>query len=196
MRHHAPGPAAARLAFIQVANGYNATRARVDDAYRRMRELDSVRHSPADARAAADELAAALRVATATVTSALRLLDRRAPIPRHRLHRRPRATRSVPSDVAAWSAELVRLTRIGVWLRRTTLDDPGVHVPTTVRVVDYAARGPRIPGLGFDTRKAAQVPDPQIGVDLQAIIDSTCTASSATATLSRTDDMPVTCKAA
>jgi hypothetical protein len=161
-----------------------------------MREFETARLAPSDARAAADDLGTALRAATVTVMSMLRLLDSRAPVPRHRLHRRPKATRSVPADVAAWSAELVRLTEIGVWLRRTTLDEPGVHVPATVRVANYAAIGPHIPGLGFDTGEADQTLDRRIGVDLQTLVDSTCTASSAGATSCRTDDMPVTGKAA
>jgi hypothetical protein len=196
MRHHAADEAAARLVLTEVANDYDATRARVDNTYRRMRELETARHTPADARAVADELAAELRAATVTVTSTLRLLDSRAPVPRHRLHRRANATRSVPPDVAAWSAELVRLTQIGAWLRRTTLDDPGVHVPATVRVASYAAIGPHIPGLGFDTDKAEHVRDRRIGVDLQAIVDSAAISSSVSATSARIDDMPVTGKAA
>lgn len=195
MRQHASELRAGCLALSEGGHGYDAAAGRVDNAYRRMRRLDSARHSPADARAAAVELVAALHAATATVTSALRLLDARAPNPRHRLRRVPRATRSVPPDVAAWSAELVRLTRIGVWLRRATLDDPGVHVPATVRVADYAATGPRVPGLGFDIGGADHLADPQIGVDLHAIVDGRGTASYL-ATSSSRDETPLTGKAA
>lgn len=171
MRHLTPAEPADRFVLAEVTEGYDATRAWVEEAHRRMRALDSARHAPADARAAADELAGALRMATLTVMSALHLLDSSAPVPRHGQHRRLKATRSVPSDVAAWEAELVRLTQIGVWLRRTTLDDPGIHVPATVRVADYAAIGPHIPGLGCATDKAVHVHDRRIGVDLQAVID-------------------------
>jgi hypothetical protein len=79
--------------------------------------------------------------------------------------------RSVPPDVAAWSAELMRLTQIGVWLRRTTLDDPGVHVPATVLVANYAATGPHIPGLEFEAEDDVRSREPRIGVDLQRIVD-------------------------
>ena len=196
MRHRTADESSARLVFTEVATGYDATRARVDNAYRRMRELDSARHAPADARAAAEELDAALRAATVTVASTLRLLDSHAQAPRHRWHRRRKATRSVPPDVAAWSTELVRLTQIGVWLRRATLENLGVHVPTTVRVANSGAIGPHIPGLGFDTDKAAHLRDARIGVDLQASVDSAGISSSAAARPSGADDMPVTAKAA
>lgn len=148
---------------------YDATRARVDDAYHRMRDLESARHLPADARAAARELTAALREAMDTVTRAL-LSEPSASAPRRRWRRR-QATRSVSPDVAAWSAELVRLTRISAWLRRTTLDDLGVHVPMTPCIDDYTATGPDIPGLRVATDVAGDCDGARIGLDLGATLD-------------------------
>lgn len=171
MRNHTTDEVSTHPAVAEIAAGYDATRARVDKAYRRMREIEAAGHAPADARTTSYELLAALREATAMAASALRLLERRAPAPHHRLRRHPKATRSVPPEVAAWSAELVRLTQIGVWLRRTTLDDPGVHVPTTVQVANYAATGPHMPGLEFETEADARSLEPRIGVDLQTIVD-------------------------
>ena len=180
MRHHSTDETATRIA--EVADGYRDTRARVDDAYRRMREIEAAAHVAGVARSTSYELTSTLRDASAMVISALRMLDARPPLPRHRLHGRPKATRSVPSDVQSWSAELLRLTQIDVWLRRTTLDDPGVHVPTTVRVANYAATGPHIPGLEFEPEVDERSREPRIGVDLQTIVDSECAGSSAAAT--------------
>lgn len=183
MRNHTTAAVVPRPLITEIATGYGATQARVEAAYQRMREIEATRHAPTDARTASDELAAALREATATTSLALRLLDARAPAPHHRMHHHPKAIRSVPPDVAAWSAELVRLTQIGVWLRRTTLDDPGVHVPTTVRVANYDATGPHIPGVDFGNQAAADRPGPRIGIDLSATVDGgAATATPATET--------------
>lgn len=127
---------------------YAVHRDRVDAAHERMRKVSADRHRPADARQAAAELTVALRDATAAV---------------HALE---------PPAVRPWSAELVRLAEIGVWLRRTTLDDLGVHIPTVVRVGSYAANGPRIAGLAFGAADSVRLREPRIGVDLQATVDN------------------------
>ena len=171
MRHDASNDVATGTVITEIETEYDAARARVEAALRRMRAIEAAGHAPADARAASDELAVALREATVTVSLALRLLDARAPAAHRRLRGRPKATRSVPSDVAAWSSELVRLTQIGVWLRRVTLDDLGVHVPKTVRVANYAATGPHIPGVDFGSPAVADARGPLIGIDLPAVID-------------------------
>lgn len=127
----------------------------------------------------ATDLAAALRQATATVARALRITEPPPPPSTwHRRWRRPRATRCA----RPWSVELVRLTDIGVWLRRSTLEDPGVRVPTTVRVGSRAANGPHIAGMVFepDDLVAPTLREPRIGVDLQAIIERAGTRSAAT----------------
>jgi hypothetical protein len=152
--------------------GYVAERAHVDAAHTKMRALAAAPHAPAEARLAAQELTDALRQATTTILCVLRLLEPASPA-RHRLPRRRLATRSVPADMAAWSAELLRLTQIGVWLRRTTLDELGVHVPTSVRVGSRAANGPHIAGMIADPDDLVgdTMHEPRIGVDLQAVVD-------------------------
>ena len=65
-----------------------------------------------------------------------------------------------------------RLAEIGVWLRRTTLDDIGVRLPMTVRVPDYAATGPHIAGMDFGNQPAASPGGPHIGIDFAAAIDT------------------------
>jgi hypothetical protein len=164
-----------RPVVTDIVDGYAAARRRVDDAYRRMQQVEAAGHTPADARAAAYALTAALREATAAVTAALRRLDSRPPAARHRLDRRPTATRSDSPDVAALSAELVRLAQIGWWLRRTTLDDPGVHVPTTLRVASYAATSPDVAGLDCEPELDRNAPERLIGVDLTTAVDDAVT---------------------
>jgi hypothetical protein len=160
MRHQTVVRNTTRARPQDVASGYHAARARVADAHRRMREVEAGPHTPGDARTASHELNAALREAKAMVTRTLQQpgLD---------------TTRRVSPDVAAWSAELVRLSELDVWLRRTTLDDLGVHVPTTVRVGCRAANGPHIAGMVADPDDlvAATLHDPRIGIDLQSVVD-------------------------
>ena len=196
MRNHTAAAIVTRPLITEIATRYDATQARVEAAYRRMREIEADRHAPADARTASDELAATLREATATASLALRLLDARAPAPHQRLHRHPKALRSVPPDVAAWSAELMRLTQIGVWLRRTTLDDHGVHVPTTVRVANYAATGPHIPGVDFGNQATVDRHDPQIGIDLPAAVDGSAATATPTTATPVTENAPTVPRAA
>ncbi|HVV77078.1 MAG TPA: hypothetical protein VHC43_13690 [Mycobacteriales bacterium] len=162
----------ARLARCDLASGYETKRDRVDAAHQRMRAITAVPHRPAQAREAARELTDALRVATDAASRALQAAARAEPSPRHHL-RHVRADRSVPAAVRPWSAELVRLAEIGVWLRRTTLDDDGVQLPKTVRVANYAAKGPHIAGLDFGNQAAEPPGGPRIGIDLAATSDAT-----------------------
>ena len=154
---------------------YRQQRQRVDAAMQRMVEITAPLrpHAPAEARATASELTEELRRATTTVSRILHLLQPQPPPPR-RLRRRRKASRSVPADYAAWSAELVRLTEIGEWLRFTTLDYPGIHVPATVEVVGLAATGPDVAGL--TTERADLVTsgstETRVGVDLRAVVDA------------------------
>lgn len=150
---------------------YVVRRDRVDAAYDRMWTLTAQRHSAAEMRAAAARLSEAVRVATAAVLNELKAGAPAADRPRRRWRRRKVSNAPSPAE-RPWSAELMRLTGIEVWLRRTTLDDPGVHVPMTVRVGNYAALGPHIAGLGFDSGDA-RLGEPRIGVDLQAVLDRT-----------------------
>ncbi len=151
-----------------VEAAYRPQRARVDSAYQRVHAAAVAPHPPAQARDAARDLAVALREATATATRALEAVGATtAHRPRHQL-RRGRADRTVPAAVHHWSVELVRLAEIDIWLRRTTLDDLGVHVPVAVQIANYAASGPHVAGLGFAGAAVAQ----SIGIDLTATIDA------------------------
>lgn len=171
MRHHNTDSDATRLVSPDLHGRFDVARARVDDAYRRVFAIEAGRHAPAAARAASYELSAALREATATAVLALQLLDIHAASTQRRLRPRRKANRSAPPAVTAWSAELVRLSQIDVWLCRATLDDPGVHVATTVRVANYAAKGPRIAGVDFGNQAPVDGRGPRIGIDLQAVMD-------------------------
>jgi len=154
------------------ASGYEAERSRVDAAHQRLRAITAVPHRPAQAREAARELTIALRDATDAASRALQaatLTDR----PQRQHLRHHKADRSVPAAVGAWSAELVRLAEIGVWQRRTTLDDTGVQLPQAGRVANYAAKGPHIAGLDFGNQAEEPPGGPRIGIDLAAAIDAT-----------------------
>jgi hypothetical protein len=164
-------------ALAELARGYEAARSHVDVAHLRMRGIAASAHAPAQAREAARELTTALSGATEIATQALHAAARIGPAPAHRRH----ADRAVPMAVRPWAAELVRLAEIGVWLRRTTLDDDGVHLPRTVRVSDYAAKGPHIAGIDFGNQPAASPDGPRIGIDFALAIDSTAPARAATA---------------
>ncbi|HWB65781.1 MAG TPA: hypothetical protein VG708_03005 [Mycobacteriales bacterium] len=149
---------------------YAAEHARVDVTYQAMRELMSAPHPAPQAQQAARDLTLALRAATEAVARRLQAVTSApTPVARHRWQRR-RSDRVVSAETRAWSAELVRLAEIGVWLRRATLDDLAVHVPTIVRVANYAATGPHIAGMGFGAHSTAG--ERCIGVDLTAIVDA------------------------
>jgi len=197
MRSHTSEQGTAGRALAGLSTAFVAERARVDAAHTRMRALATAPHAPAEARVAAQELTEALRQATATVARALRLFEPVLPA-RHWLPRRRLATRSVSADMASWSAELVRLTHIGVWLRRATLDDLGVHVPTAVRVGSRAANGPHIAGMVADPDDlvADTMHEPRIGVDLQAIVDGRANLHAPTAAAPSLTDASTTAKAA
>jgi hypothetical protein len=164
-RQQAPGPQVG-----STKSAYDARRARVEEAHLRMQEISSGGRVPADARQAAAELDEALRDATVAAALALRSAEPIESRPRAGL-RRPKATRAMAPVVRLWSIELLRLSEIAVWLRRTTLDDPGVQLPATVRVADYAALGPHIAGVGFDNDPAVSHRAPRIGVALEDVID-------------------------
>lgn len=168
---------------------YAAQRARVDHARRRMMSISGTPHAPADARHAAAELTAALREAA---TSAARLLRQAQPprIPAQGRWRHRHATRAATPAVARWSSELVRLSEIAVWLRRTTLDDLGMRIATTVRVGNYAANGPHIAGLGLDAGDLAELREPRIGVDLPTIVDGNDQGPPATAPVAASVSAP------
>ena len=155
-----------------LAGEYETARTRVHTAYRKMRTLMRPNYAPPDVRAAAAELAEAVRDATAIAVRYLRRLQEEAPqTGRGRRHRK--ATRAVPTEFAAWSAELFRLTQISVWLRGTTLDQPGVHIPTTVKFSGDAGDGAdRV--LEEPSKLSTSGPsEARIGgVDLRAIVDS------------------------
>lgn len=149
---------------------YAAHRLKVDDTARTMRAIVDRMNRPAEERAAAQQLTLALRDATAAVVRALHVIDDTLPAPRPRRH----VSRAPVEATRPWSTELLRLTDIEVWLRRTTMDHLGVHIPTTVRVGSRAASGPHIAGLEFepDDLVAATLHEPRIGVDLVAVVDA------------------------
>jgi hypothetical protein len=97
----------------------------------------------------------------------------RQPVASSRRWGRRTAVRTVSPDVDRWSVELVRLSEIQVWLRRTTLDDLGVHIPTVVRVASRAASGPHIAGMvmGADEPVESSLRDGRIGVALLDVVD-------------------------
>ena len=167
MRHHQRHADVMPLAAT-LESAYSAQRARVDEGNRRMRAICGGPHEPAEARVAAAELEAAVREAQTTVARLLHQSQPAVAVPRRRWHPR-RVDPAAPPTVARWSSELVWLSEIAVWLRRTTLDDLGVHVAATVQVGNYGASGPHIAGLGFGGD--AEPPRPRIGVDLRATVD-------------------------
>ncbi|HVA59027.1 MAG TPA: hypothetical protein VNG13_00635 [Mycobacteriales bacterium] len=182
MRHH---PYHDLDRAISLGGDYAAHQARVNETERRMRAITGRPHTPAEARVAAHDLTLALREATAAVAAALQATEP-GPAPPH--HRPRHATRAVPAEIRTWSAELFRLTDIGVWLRRTTLDDLGVHLPATVRIGSRAASGPHNPGLDFEPADlvAATLHQPRIGVDLPAAIDGEAAPAPRPATVTAT----------
>lgn len=131
---------------------YQPRRARVDVAAARLRTVNARMHRPDEARTRAGELTAALREASGFVARALGRLG---------------------PDAQPWGAELVRLAELGVWLRRTTMDDLGVGVPAAVRVGSRAASGPHVAGLEADPPDlvAATLHQPWIGVSLRDVVD-------------------------
>jgi hypothetical protein len=150
---------------------YGQRRLRVASAYQKMQAIAVGIHQPAEARQCAADLASAIGDATATASQALGML--RQPVASRRRWRRHKAVRTVPSDVRRWSVELLRLTEIDEWLRRTTLDDLGVHLPTVVRVASRAASGPHIAGMvmGADEPVESILRDGRIGIALLDVVD-------------------------
>ena len=159
------------FALAELANRYQAERSRLDAAQRRMRQIEAVPHTPAQAREAARDLSVALRRATADATR-IRQAAMPTSVRPNRRHLRRKADRGVPPAVLPWSAELRRLAEIDLWLQWVTLDDKGVHLPETARVANYAAIGPHIAGLDFGNQAADQPGRPRIGIDLMAAIDA------------------------
>jgi hypothetical protein len=148
---------------------YARHRVAVDEAARTMRAIADRMNRPAGERAAAQQLTLVLRDATAAVVLALRVIDDTLPATRPRRH----VSRAPVEATRPRSTELLRLTDIEVWLRRTTMD-LGVQIPTTVRVGSRAASGPHIAGVEFEPGDlvAATLPEPRIGVDLAAVVDA------------------------
>jgi hypothetical protein len=149
---------------------FEQRRLRVDRAYQRMQAAVNG-HQPAEVRRCAADLGSALSDAVATASQALGTLP--PPVASPRRWRRRTAVRTVSSDVHRWSVELVRLSEMHVWLRRTTLDDLGVHVPTVVRVASRAASGPHIAGMvmGADEPVESILREGRIGVALRDVVD-------------------------
>ena len=170
MRHRGGDQERVEASIDALASRYEQRRLRVNRAYQQMQATAVSGHPPAVARRCSAELASALRDATATASQILGVLR---PVASSRLRRRRKAVRTVPPDVRQWSVELVRLSEIDVWLRRTTLDDLGVHVPTTVRVASRAATGPHIAGMvmGDEEPVGSIRRDGRIGVALLNVID-------------------------
>ncbi len=148
-------------------------RERVDTA---KRELDAVLirpHSPREARAAADDLARALRAATAAAVECLRV--GRPVLAPAAAAGRPASSRRSPDPVAVQrcTAQLVELGLLRTWLSQTVRDDPGVEFATTVQVGSRAASGPHVAGLEAEPADLveATLHQPRIGVPLRDVID-------------------------
>jgi hypothetical protein len=154
-------------AVLQLATSHLA---RVRREHQQMQTLVRRPHSPAAAREQAHELTLALQQATQSAVTALRLIERTQG-PKHGKGQRRRAARALSAAIQPWSSELMRLSEIEVWLRRTTMDDLGVAVPITVRVGSYAATGPHVPGLGFGSDDVDPAHEPRIGISLREVID-------------------------
>jgi hypothetical protein len=148
--------------------------ARVRREHEQMQTLVSRPHSPAAAREQAQKLSLALHQATQTAATALRLIEDTS-VATQGKRRQRRAAGAVSAAIQPWSSELMQLSEIEVWLRRTTMDDLGVAVPITVRVGSYAATGPRIPGLGFGSNDVDPTHEPRIGIVLRDVIDGVAT---------------------
>lgn len=144
--------------------------ARVRREHQQMQTLVRRPHSPAAAREQAHELGLALREATQAAAMALRLIER-TPRPTHGMGRQRHAARALSAAIQPWSSELMQLSEIEIWLRRTTMDELGVAVPITVRVGSYAATGPAIPGLDFGSNDVDPTREPRIGIALRDVID-------------------------
>jgi hypothetical protein len=126
MRHRASDLKPSEASAVAIAAVYQRRLLQVDHAYQKLQAALISGHEPALTRQLSVELASALREATAVASRALALLQPQAAAPGR--WRRPKATRTVSADTRRWSVELVRLSRMTVWLRRTTLDELGVHV--------------------------------------------------------------------
>ena len=102
---------AARAVLRTVAGEYETAQTRVHAAYRKMRTVMHPSYAPADVRAAATELAEALRDATAIAVEYLRTLQEEAPRQRRGRRRRlVRRTAAADSDQCLASARHARPT--------------------------------------------------------------------------------------
>src|SRR5512135_2335044 len=136
----------------------------VDESLRRLQVVLAGGHRPGRARAAYGRaehaLMAAIRSRSAAATAT--------------------ATDGATGATAVGGAGVdptaqVRLAEVLERLRFASLDEPGVHVPTTVRVRSHAATGPHLPGMDFDPHDPLDGPPggfPGMGIDLAATVDA------------------------
>jgi hypothetical protein len=131
----------------------------VEHAYQNMLAAVASGNDPAVTRRCSGELASALREAATTASRALALLRVPAAAPTGR--RRHKATRTVSPEIRRWSVELVRLSRIAVWLRRTTLDELGVHLAAVTSSPKWMAATPHVDNsslnVGSDIGRASPI---------------------------------------
>lgn len=131
----------------------------VDESLRRLQVVLAGGHSPDRARAAYGQAEQALVAAIRSRSAAATATDS--------------ATAVGGAGVGATAQ--VRLAEVLERLRFASLDQPGVHVPTTVRVRSHAATGPHIPGMDFDPHDpldGAPGGFTGMGIDLAATVDT------------------------
>lgn len=131
----------------------------VDESLRLLQVLLTGGHSPGRARAAYGRAEHALMAA---------------------IRSRSTATTATDSATAVGGAGVdptaqVRLAEVLERLRFASLDQPGVYVPTTVRVRSHAATGPHLPGMDFDPHDPLDGPPggfTGMGIDLAVTVDA------------------------
>src|SRR5512143_110516 len=130
-----------------------------DESLRRLQVVLAGGHSPGRARAAYGQAEHALVAAIRSRSTAATATDG--------------ATAVGGAGVGATAQ--VRLAEVLERLRFAWLDEPGVYVPTTVRVRSHAATGPHLPGMDFDPRDPLDGPPggfTGMGIDLAATVDA------------------------
>ncbi len=133
----------------------------VDESLHRLQVILAGSHSPSQTRAAYARAEHALMAA----------IHSRSAAPSVTATNRATAVGGAGVDATAQ----VRLAEVLERLRFASLDEPGVYVPTTVRVRSHAATGPHLPGLDFDPHDPLDGPPggfTGMGIDLAATVDA------------------------
>ena len=142
MRHRGSDHEPFETPVVAVDAVYRHRLLEVHHAYQKVQAAITSGHDPAVTRRCSRELASALREATATASQAIAML--RVPTAASGRWRRHKVTRTVSPEIRRWSVELVRLSQIAVWLRRTTLDELGVHLAAVTPSPTWMAAPPHV----------------------------------------------------